>query len=42
MSQKNLDTQDRWRSRYVGVRMSPEEDEHLESIIKLCGMSKQD
>ena len=41
MTAKNLDEKGRWRSRYVGFRMSPEEDEHLETIIKLCGMSKQ-
>lgn len=42
MSEKNLDVKGRWRSKYVGFRMSPEEDRHLEEIIALCGMSKQD
>lgn len=42
MTAKNLDVKGRWRSKYVGFRMSPEEDEHLEKIIKLCGMTKQD
>ena len=42
MSEKNLDLKGRWRSKYVGFRMSPEEDKQLETIIKLCGMSKQD
>lgn len=42
MTAKNLDQKGRWRSRYVGFRMSPEEDEHLETIIRLCGMTKQD
>ena len=42
MSEKNLDVKGRWRSKYVGFRMSPEEDKHLEEIIALCGMSKQD
>lgn len=42
MSEKNLDVKGRWRSRYVGFRMSPEEDEHLEAIIRVCGVSKQD
>ena len=41
MSAKNLDGKGRLRSKYVGFRMSPEEDEHLETIISLCGMSKQ-
>lgn len=42
MSEKNLDVKGRWRSKFVGFRMSPEEDKHLEAIIALCGMSKQD
>lgn len=42
MTAKNLDRKGRWRSKYVGFRMSPEEDEHLEAIIRLCGMTKQD
>ena len=42
MTAKNLDVKGRWRSKYVGFRMSPEEDEQLETIIRLCGMTKQD
>ena len=42
MTAKNLDVKGRWRSKYVGFRMSPEEDEQLETIIRLSGMTKQD
>lgn len=42
MSAKNLDKQGRWRSVNVSFRVSPEEDELLETFVKLSGMTKQD
>ena len=41
MSAKNLDKQGRWRSVNVSFRVSPEEDELLETFVKLSGMTKQ-
>lgn len=37
-----LDRQGRWRNKTVAFRMSPEEDELLETKVKLSGMKKQD
>ena len=42
MSAKNLDKQGRWRSVNVSFRVSPEEDQLLESFVKLSGMTKQE
>ena len=42
MSAKNLDKQGRWRNVTVAFRVSPEEDELLETLVKLSGMTKQD
>jgi len=42
MSAKNLDKQGRWRSVNVSFRVSPKEDELLETFVKLSGMTKQD
>ncbi len=42
MSVKNLDNQGRWRSVNVSFRVSPEEDQLLETFVKLSGMTKQD
>ena len=42
MSTKNLDGQGRWRNVTVAFRVSPEEDELLETLVKLSGMTKQD
>lgn len=42
MSAKNLDKKQRFRSKTVGFRMSPEENEQLDRLIKLSGMTKQD
>ncbi|EFS00567.1 mobilization protein [Listeria seeligeri] len=42
MSVKTLDRQGRWRNKIVALRMSPEENEHLDKLIKLSGLSKQD
>lgn len=42
MSQKNVDNHNRWRSKTVAFRMSPEEDKLLERLVYLSGMTKQD
>ncbi len=42
MSAKNLDGQGRWRNVTVAFRVSPEEDQLLETFVKLSGMTKQD
>lgn len=43
MSQKVYDKKNRWRSKVVAFRVSPEEWEELEDKIKLCGYgTKQD
>jgi len=42
MSAKNLDRQNRWRSKTVAFRMSPEEAKQLDVNVRLSGLSKQD
>lgn len=42
MSHKNVDTHNRLRSITVGFRMSPEEAELLNSLVKISGLNKQD
>ena len=42
MSEKNLDDYGRFRSKTVGFRVSPEEWEHLNKLVALSGLSKQD
>lgn len=42
MSAKNLDKKQRFRSKTVGFRMSPEENAELDKLIGLSGMTKQD
>ena len=42
MSLKNRDEHNRWRNKTVAFRVSPEEDEQLESAVKLTGLTKQD
>ena len=42
MSAKNLDNKNRFRSKTVGFRVSPEEWEQFEIAVKLSGMCKQD
>ncbi|WP_317856018.1 plasmid mobilization protein [Chakrabartyella piscis] len=41
MSQKAVDQKNRWRSKTVAFRVSPEEWEEIERLVKLSGMSKQ-
>ena len=42
MSMKNLDTHNRWRNKTVAFRVSPEEDEQIETAVRLSGLTKQD
>jgi uncharacterized protein (DUF1778 family) len=42
MSAKCLDKQGRWRKKVVAFRVSPEEDEFLETAVRLSGLTKQD
>ena len=42
MSAKNLDKHNRWRSRQVAFRLSPEEADLLDTYVKLSGLTKQD
>ena len=42
MSRKVMDCCNRWRSKTVSFRMSPEEDALLDSMVRLSGMTKQD
>ena len=42
MSAKNLDNKNRFRSKTVGFRVSPEEWEQFEIAVKLSVMCKQD
>ena len=42
MSLKNCDNKNRWRSKTVGFRVSPKEDEQINRYVKLSGLTKQD
>lgn len=42
MSAKNLDKHNRFRSRQVAFRLSPEEANLLDTYVKLSGLTKQD
>lgn len=42
MTAKSLDKKNRWRCKTVSFRVSPEEDEHLEKLVRLSGLTKQD
>ena len=42
MSLKIYDGQGRWRNKTVAFRISPEEDEQLETAVRLSGLTKQD
>ena len=42
MSERVMDRQGRWRNKTVAFRVSPEEDEVLETAVKLSGLTKQD
>ena len=42
MSAKNLDNHNRWRSKTIAFRVSPEENEQIEIAVHLSGLTKQD
>ena len=42
MTAKNLDRHNRWRNKTVAFRVSPEEDEQIETAVRLSGLTKQD
>ena len=42
MSEKRLDSKNRWRNVVVAFRMSPEEAQELNVKVSLSGLSKQD
>ena len=42
MSLKNGDEHNRWRSKTVAFRVSPEEDAQIERYVQLSGLTKQD
>ena len=42
MSAKNMDNHNRFRSRQVAFRLSPEEADLLDTYVKLSGLTKQD
>ncbi|MBC1606034.1 mobilization protein [Listeria rocourtiae] len=42
MSVKTLDGKGRWKNKIVAFRVSPEESEHLNKLVKLSGLNKQE
>ena len=42
MSAKNRDEHNRWRNITVGFRVSPEENEQINTAVALSGLSKQE
>lgn len=42
MSAKNLDRHNRWRSKTIAFRMSPQEADVLDSNVRISGLTKQD
>jgi len=42
MSEKTIDHKGRWRSLAVAFRMSPEENDDLNTRVKLSGLTKQE
>ncbi len=42
MSRKVYDRKNRWRSKSVGFNMSPGEVEHLDKLVAISGLTKQD
>ena len=42
MTARVLDNHNRWRSKTVAFRMSPEEAEQLDAFVQMSGLSKQD
>lgn len=42
MSLKNMDKKNRWRNKTVAFRVSPEEDQQIETAVRLTGLTKQE
>lgn len=42
MSIKCRDEHNRWRNKTIAFRVSPEENEQLETFVRLSGLTKQD
>lgn len=42
MSERALDGHGRWRSKTIAFRISPEENEELNNLVALSGLTKQD
>lgn len=42
MSAKNMDKHNRWRSRQVAFRLSSQEADLLDALVKISGLTKQD
>lgn len=42
MSQKSRDNKNRWRSKSVGFRVSPEEWEQINKLVAISGIQKQE
>lgn len=42
MSQKNLDRKKRWRNITISFRVSKEENERINELVAMSGMTKQD
>ena len=42
MSAKSLDNRNRWRNITVGFRVSPEENEQINTAVRLSGLPKQE
>ena len=42
MTAKTMDNHNRWRSKTVAFRMSPEEANQLDAFVQMSGLSKQD
>ena len=42
MSLKNRDEHNRWRNKTVAFRVSPEEDNQIETYVRLSGLTKQE
>ncbi len=42
MSLKSRDNKNRWRNKTVAFRVSPEENEQIDTAVRLSGLTKQD
>lgn len=42
MTAKTMDNHNRWRSKTVAFRMSPEEAKQLDAFVQISGLPKQD